>query len=106
MQTGKHHKRKNTEIAGESKVRPKRNRNNDQICSQCDVRYNSPKDKPILKDPDFQWTGCDFEYCNFSGHAKCLGVVIDDINIKMIEFYCLEHKKKKKKKKDMMYSLC
>ena len=90
MQTGKHHKRKNTEIAGESKVRPKRNRNNDQICGQCDVRYDSPRDKAVLKDPDFQWIGCDFEYCKFWGHTKCLGVVIGDKNIKTIEFYCLE----------------
>ena len=95
MQIGKHHKRKNTEIAGESKVRPKRNRNNDQICGQCDVRYDSPRDKAVLKDPDFQWIGCDFEYCKFWGDAKCLGVVIGDKNIKTTEFYSPKHKKKK-----------
>ena len=47
-------------------------------------------DKAVLKDPDFQWIGCDFEYCKFWGHTKCLGVVIGDKNIKTIEFYCLE----------------
>ena len=94
-------KEKIQKIAGESKVRPERNWNN-QICGQCDICFDSPRDKVVLKDPDFQWIGCDFKYYKFWGHAKCLSVVIGDKNIKRIEFYCLEHKKKN----DMMYSLC
>ena len=60
-----------------AEIRPKRRKQSSQICPVCSVRFDTPRDKKILKDDKHDWIGCNFEDCNYWGHALCLGIVLD-----------------------------
>ena len=60
--------------ANDGNVRSKRKRNTDQICRSCSVGFDTPRDRTLLKDPSYQWIGCERENCLFWAHAACIGL--------------------------------
>ena len=76
-----------------AEIRPKRQKQSSQICAGCSVRFNTPRDKEILKDDKHDWIGCNFEDCNYWGHALCLGIVLGKKDPQEIDLLCPIHKK-------------
>ena len=73
------------------KVRPKRTIKNEQICAGCSVSFNSPWDKTLILNDEYQWVGCDEEGFKFWSHAFCAGIQIGKKDPKNIDFFCPNH---------------
>ena len=44
-----------------AEIRPKRQKQSSQVCAGCSVRFNTPRDKEILKDDKHDWIGCNLK---------------------------------------------
>ena len=76
-----------------TEIRPKRQKQSSQVCAGCSVQLNTPRDKEILKDDKHDWIACNFEDCNYWGHALCLGIVLGKKDPQEIDLLCPIHKK-------------
>ena len=72
-------------------MRPKRLRQNPQICAVCSIGFNTPRDKEIMKDGKHNWVGCNFENCTYWGHSLCLGID-GEKSLVEIDLLCPRHK--------------
>ena len=63
------------------------------MCGKCSVTFDTPTDKPLLKNYKYQWIGCEVESCQFWAHAACVGVdICQNDDARTVTFFCEEHK--------------
>ena len=82
-----------TQEQDHAEICPKRQKKSSQISAGCSVWFNTPRDKEILKDDKDDWTGCNFEECNYWGHTPRLGIVLGKKDPWKIDLLCPIYKK-------------
>ena len=73
------------------KSRPKRTIKNEQTCTGCSVSFNSPRDKTLILNDEYQWIGSDEEGYKFWAHSFCVGIETGKKDPKNIVIFCPNH---------------